>query len=138
MWLASSFRRSRLGCGPTRPKRIRLRIESLGDRALPSTFSVLNLADDGAGSLRAAVAAAEANPGPDLIDFAPGVEGTIPLTTGELMIRGDLTITGPGIDRLTVSGTDTSRVFNVIGGGDETTRIAVSISDLTVSHGLAP
>ena len=34
-----------------------------------STFSVLNVADDGFGSLRAAIAAANAQPGADVIHF---------------------------------------------------------------------
>ena len=133
----TSVRRLVTRRGLTRPKRIRLQLEALDIRALPSTFSVFNLSDDGAGSLRAAIAAAEANPGADMIDFASGVEGTIPLTTGELNIHGDLTIAGPGADRLTISGSDTSRVFNVVGGPDESTRITVSIADLTISHGRA-
>ena len=58
------------------------RVEALEDRTLPSTFTVLNLADSGAGSLRAAVAAAEAHSGPDRIEFAKWVRGTIALTTG--------------------------------------------------------
>jgi hypothetical protein len=102
---------------------------------VPSTFTVLNLADSGDGSLRAAVQAAEASPGPDEIDFAPGVRGTISLTRGELFITDDLTINGPGADVLTVSGNDASRAFDVAGGADESTRIAVRISGLIVSHG---
>src|SRR5262249_20569106 len=39
----------------------------LEDRTLPSTFTVMNLADHGAGSLRDAVQAANQNPGADLI-----------------------------------------------------------------------
>jgi hypothetical protein len=53
------------------------RLEALEDRTLPSNFKVLNLNDSGAGSLRAAVAAANANPGADTITFASGVLGTI-------------------------------------------------------------
>jgi hypothetical protein len=54
----------------------------LEDRTVPSTFTVLNLNDGGAGSLRVAITDANANPGPDLISF--GVAGTIRLTTGAL------------------------------------------------------
>ena len=35
--------------------------------------------------------------------------GTIALTSGELDITGDLKINGPGADKLTVSGNNTSR-----------------------------
>src|SRR5262249_25417647 len=74
----------------------RLGVEALDDRCLPSTFTVTNLLDSGDGSLRAAVAAANANPGADSIDFA--VTGTITLTSGELDITDSVTINGPGAD----------------------------------------
>jgi hypothetical protein len=95
------------------------------------------VADSGDGSLRAAILAAEANPGADVIQFARQVRGTITLTTGELDIRGDLTIDGPGANRLTVSGNDASRVFDVAGGGDTSGAITVAIVGLTVAHGRA-
>ena len=62
---------------PRRQRTTHLRIECLEGRTLLSTFTVLNLADSGAGSLRAAVQAAEAHPGADVIQFANGVKGTI-------------------------------------------------------------
>src|SRR5215475_8029781 len=93
-------------------------LEVLEGRTLPSTFTVLNVADSGAGSLRAAVQAAEANPGADVIEVAKGVKGTIPLTSGEWTITSDLTISGPGANALAVSGNSTSRVFHVAGGAD--------------------
>src|SRR5712692_10404888 len=110
-------------------------LEVLEGRTLPSTFTVLNLADSGPGSLRQAILDAEANPGPDVVNVAKGVKGTITVTSGQLNISSDLIVTGPGADRLTVSGNDTSRIFNVLGGGDESGRITVSISGLTLSHG---
>src|SRR5262245_18270556 len=60
------------------------RLDVLEERTLPSTFTVMNRHDGGPGSLRAAIAAANANPGPDQIKFADGVTGTIPLTSGQL------------------------------------------------------
>ena len=116
----------------SRPRRTVLAVEALEDRVVPSTFTVLNLADSGAGSLRAAVLAAEAHPGPDVIDFGKGVKGTITLTSGELHITSDLTIDGPGANKLTVSGNDASRVFNISGSTTD-----VEIRDLTIAHGLA-
>src|SRR5262245_12819801 len=123
MWLRSLLRspkaRSSVASvrrSPRRPAACRLGIETLEDRTVPSTFTVLNVADSGDGSLRAAIQAAEANPGADVIQFASRVHGTITLTTGELDVRSDLTIDGPGADRLTVSGNDASRVFDVVGG----------------------
>src|SRR5262249_50605022 len=91
------------------------RLELLEGRALPSTFTVLNLADSGEGSLRQAILAANVNPGPDAIDFADGLLGTIPLTTGQLSITDHLTIDGPGADLLAVSGNHQSRVFRISG-----------------------
>ena len=55
---------------PRRPTASRLQIEALEDRCMLSTFTVTNLLDSGPGSLRAAVFAANANPGADAIDFA--------------------------------------------------------------------
>ena len=107
----------------------RLSVEHLEDRTVPSTFTVGNLADSGSGSLRAAIAAANTNPGADVIDFAHGLRGTVALTSGELSITDDLEIDGPGARRLAVSGSDVSRVFR-IGSG-----VTASIEDLTVSHG---
>jgi len=109
----------------------RLSVERLDERVVLSTFSVLNLADSGAGSLREAITAANTNPGADVVAFAPGLRGTVGLTSGELGITDNLWIDGPGAGRLTVSGNDTSRVFQ-IGSGAE-----VTIDDLTVTNGRA-
>src|SRR5262249_35750736 len=77
-----------------RPARFRPRLEALEGRDVPSTLTVMNNLDSGAGSLRAEIAAA--NPG-DTIVFAPGLDGqTIQLTSGELAITKSLTIQGPG------------------------------------------
>ena len=102
-------------------------LNMLEDRSLPSTFTVTNLLDSGPGSLRAAVTAANTNPGADVINFA--VTGTIALTSGELDITDSLTINGPGLNSLTVSGNNSSRVFGVAGNP------IVSIAGLTVANG---
>src|SRR5260370_30342064 len=89
-------------------------LEVLEDRTVPSTFTVENLADSGLGSLRQAILDANALPGADLIGFAPAARhGTLALTGGELRITDHLTIDGPGANRLTVSGNNTSRVFDI-------------------------
>jgi trimeric autotransporter adhesin len=62
--------------------------EHLEDRSLLSAYSVTNLNDAGAGSLREALLSANAAPGGDSITFA--VAGTISLTSGALP-----TITSP-------------------------------------------
>ncbi|HEV3257264.1 MAG TPA: hypothetical protein VG013_10320, partial [Gemmataceae bacterium] len=92
------------------------RLEPLEDRSLPNTFTVTNLNDNGPGSLRSAVLAANAHPGPDVIQFAPRLHGTILLTSGELAITDGLAIDGPGARQLTVSGNHASRVFDISGG----------------------
>jgi len=94
-----------------------------------STFTVTNLLDSGPDSLRAAVASANANPGPDAIDIA--ATGTITLTSGQLSITDNLSISDPGIDALTVSGGDVSRVFSITGNP------TVSIANLIIAHGRA-
>ncbi len=118
--------------GARRPVRSRtgLRFETLEDRNLLSTLSVLNLNDSGVGSLRRAILDANANPGADTIQFAKGLHGTIGLTSGELSITGDLSIVGPGQNKLTVSGNNASRVFEIAAA-------TVTITDLTIANGAA-
>jgi hypothetical protein len=80
-WLKSGQHQSRGSQRPRRRKRALprqrtvLRLEALEDRAVPSTFTVLNLADSGPGSLRAAITVANSSPGADTINFAPGLHG---------------------------------------------------------------
>src|SRR5438094_4354020 len=85
-------------------------------------------ADSGPGSLRAAIASA--TPG-ETLTFA--VSGLITLTSAELLITTNLTITGPGASQLTVqrstaAGTPDFRIFDIRSG-------IVTISGLTVSNG---
>ena len=67
-----------------------------------ATFTVTSLADSGAGSLRAAITAANAAAGADTIVFQPGLNGTITLSSGELLISDSLIIAGPGASRITI------------------------------------
>src|SRR5262249_34982156 len=73
LWLRK--KRSRHGGrrrGPQTGARFRPRLEVLEDRTLLSTFTVINVADSGAGSLRQAILDANAHPGADLINFNIG------------------------------------------------------------------
>src|SRR5262245_35845429 len=128
MWFRSRIRRRKQGRGLAPRTRFVPRLEALEDRAVPSTLTVLNNHDSGAGSLRDAIASAKSG---DTIVFADGLHGqTIALTSGELEIRKSLDIEGPGADKLAVSGNDTFRVFDVVNQG-----LTVTIAGLTITHG---
>jgi len=84
-----------------------LRAEALEPRALLATFTVTNLLNAGAGSLRSVINQANANPGADEIAFA--VAGTIPLAAALPAITDTVSIDGStapgfvGSPRLTVN-----------------------------------
>lgn len=95
-----------------------------------ATVTVTNTNDNGAGSLRQAIASAAAG---DTINFAASVTSTITLTSGELVInQSNLIIGGPGANVLAVSGNNVSRIFNISTGASAT------ISGLTIRNGRAP
>ncbi len=87
-------------------------------------ITVTNTNDNGLGSLRQALA--DAMDG-DTISFA--VTGTITLTSGELLIDKNITISGPGAENLAVNGNSQSRVFHIASGQ------TVTISGLTMTNG---
>jgi len=93
-------------------------------QAHAATITVTNTNDSGPGSLRQALTIA--NDG-DTITFA--VSGTIMLTSGGLPITKNLTISGPGADRLSIDGNQALLVF---GNFPEKT---AAISGLTVRNG---
>ncbi len=102
----------------------------LGATDMPAaTITVTNGNDSGAGSLREAIIAA--SPG-DTINFAPSVT-TVTLTSGELVIDKNLTITGPGANRLTITAKYNDfvyfRIFNI-----NSSTVTVSISGMTISN----
>jgi len=83
-----------------------------------ATFSVTNTNDSGAGSLRQAILDGNAAAGADTINFtevmADTTPDTITLTGGQLQISDDVTINNAaGASLLTISGNNTSRVFQV-------------------------
>lgn len=98
-----------------------------------ATFTVTDLADGNpapAGSLREAIASANASAGLDFIVFDGALMGTITLTEGALTLSDELIIFGPGADVLTVSGDNAGRVFLVNG-------TTAQIEGLTIADGLA-
>lgn len=114
--------------------RFRPRLETLEDRSMLSTLSVVNTNDSGAGSLRAEIAAARNG---DTIQFdsnlfASGPQ-TINLTSGELPIKHNLTLSGPGAAELTISGDNLSRIFEL--GSSSQTKLTLAISGVTLSNG---
>jgi hypothetical protein len=98
-----------------------------------STLIVTSTADSGAGSLRQALA--DANSG-DTIQFAPALDGqTITLSSAELLIDKNITVTGPGPSQLTVrrssaGGTPAFRILHVTPGH------TVTIEGLTITDGV--
>jgi hypothetical protein len=92
--------------------------------------TVTNTADSGPGSLRNAITTASNG---EIIDFAPGLQGDILLTTGELVIDQNVTINGPGADRMTIKrGIATGfRIVNIRPGK------TVTIKSLTIFGGYA-
>ena len=68
---------------------------------------------------------------PDVIRFADGLSGTVPVEDGQLTILGDLSIEGPGAEFLAFDAGGTSRVF-LIGPG-----VSASLSGMTIMGGSA-
>ena len=88
------------------------------------TITVTNTDDNGPGSVRQALL--DANDG-DTINFA--VTGTIGLTSGELLVAKNITISGPGARNLAIDGNAKNCVFHIASG--ET----VTISALSIVNG---
>lgn len=113
----------------------------LSERSIDSAsiphHEVSTLADAGPGSLRAAIDAANAEPGMALIEFAPSLQGRIDLTGTALVIVDSVAIMGPGAERLTVDGGNQRPVFWT-GQRDNDHRAEIFIAGLTISGGSAP
>ena len=101
--------------------------------ASATTIVVTSGADSGAGTLRAALASANAG---DVITFDPSVS-VVELTTARLTITTSVTITGSGTNALTVrrssaGGTPAFGIFHI-----NNAAAVVSISDMTITNGNA-
>src|SRR5215471_15694384 len=126
---------------PPRGMRVRPRLEALEDRRLLSAY-VVNLGGDAgtntgafSGDIRYCIDQADqpANAG-STITFDTTAIGSnlITLSKGQLVISDNMTITGPGASKLTLSGNQSSRVFGITA-----TTAKVTISGLTISGGIA-
>ncbi|HEX8197160.1 MAG TPA: carboxypeptidase-like regulatory domain-containing protein [Pyrinomonadaceae bacterium] len=103
-------------------------------------FTVTNTNDSEAGSLRQAIADANALEGDDFIEFDQSIFNslqTITLTSGELQITGfyNLTINGTGANLLIISGNNASRVFSISGLSNNFNLRRITINNLTVTDG---
>lgn len=97
--------------------------------ASSSSLVVTNSNDDGSGSLRYVIECANAG---DEITFDGSTDGNnIFLTSGQIIINKNLTITGNGIDETIVDGDmdDVSRIFNILAD------VTVKIQKLTIQNG---
>jgi len=90
------------------------------------SITVSDTGDSGPGTLRQAIA--DICPG-GTIDF--GVTGTITLTSGELAIDKDMTISGPGAANLILDGGGTVQLFQVTGA------TSLTLQNLTLANGAA-
>ena len=136
-WIRNVFARSRTIRKV--PHRVRLALEALEDRWVPSTFTVNSTGDSGAGSglvgdLRYCINQANFAGGNETIIFDSTVFATAKtITLGGTQLEltdttGTETITGPAAG-VTVSGNNASRVFLVDAS------VTASISGLTISGG---
>ena len=94
-----------------------------------ATITVTNGNDSGPGSLRQAILSASSG---DTINFAPCLTA-VTLTSSELIIQKNLTITGPGARRLRVQRSTNASPFRIFHITSST--VTVFISRLTISNG---
>ena len=67
----------------------------------------------------------------DVIQFADGLSGTVLVDDGELVIRGGLSIEGPGAESLTFDACDANGVFQIKPG------VSANLSGMTITGGSA-
>lgn len=101
---------------PTMTARFRnrafLRLEQLEGRAIPASFTVSNLDNDGENSLRWAIQQANESMDPaSTITFAMGLSGTLSLATELPWLAKDIEIVGPEHDTITVRRSATATAY---------------------------
>ncbi len=120
------------------PARFRPALETLEDRLAPAAFVVMDTADSGSGSLRAAIDAANAAGGSNTITFAPAVAGqTITAsandTTHPFAFGPTAFVIDPG-DNLTIAGDPTQAGIALSGGGSHRLFAVYGGASLTVEN----
>lgn len=101
----------------------------LAGTAQAATDVVTNTASSGPGSLSDTIASAASG---DEITFAPGVTGTISLSSGIQIAQQSLSIVGPGETTLTIDGQGNQIFSNTQNG------TSLSVSGLTLTDATAP
>ena len=129
-----------LRCNDVRGRAVRIGVAGLA--LLPAlqvnaaTYVVDTTGDPGPAlstSLRQAIVQANAGPN-NFVEFAPSLNGsTITLAQGEIAINQPMYLVGPGADKLTISGNDASRIFDI--STVSSTPIGVTLAGLRLTHG---
>lgn len=123
-----------------------LRVDELESRDTPTVFLVTSAADSGSGTLREALALANAQPNPypdfDVIQFDSSLNGQSIAISGALPVTNTVQIIGPGANLLTIThtnsnnGTPNDCIFIVDDGTDPGfPTVGVTISGLTLANG---
>ncbi len=121
--------------GPGYPRLVADRMDIGAYESCTTNYTVTSLSDGGPGSLRDAIACIA--PG-GTITFDPYLNyQTILLTNGELVINRDLTILGPGPDKLLLDGYDGSGLNRIFRVANNSPPIQVVLSGLAMTNGSA-
>ncbi len=121
---------------PHSRRRLRLRLEHLEDRTVLSSLNlpVTSLADNGPGTLRSAIAQADAGSAAQTYNIKFKVSGTITLESVLPDLSESMNLSGPGASRLTVQRDPRASSFFGIFVVDP--GVPVKISGMTIAGGI--